>query len=240
MLATRKRTATKKKVVLLVEDEPDIAEVLRMTLEKEGFRMDWCASGEQALERVRQGGVDIVLLDILLPGVDGHEVCRRIRKDVATADIPVIMLTSLTDETDLVVGLDMGADDYISKPFSNKELLARIRAALRRTGRSTVAPRRVIRAGALEIDADRYGVRVAGKSVHLTLAEFRLLYYLARHPGRAFGRAELLPHVVGEGVYVLDRNIDVHIRNIRMKLGEAANYIVTVRGIGYRFEVEAD
>jgi len=244
MIGTPSMTATsrKGKLVLLVEDEPDIAEVIRLTLERDGFQTEWCPTGEQALERIRseRDDVDLVMLDIILPGIDGHEVCRRIRSDEKLEDLPVIMLTSLTEETDMVVGLGMGADDYVRKPFSGPELVARTRAALRRQRRPEPnSEGRIITIGPLEIDPDRHGVRVDGKNVHLTLAEYRLLYFLACNPGRAFTRQDLLPHVVGEGVYVIDRNIDVHVRNVRKKVGPCSRYIVTVRGIGYRFEAEA-
>ncbi|MCA9322318.1 MAG: response regulator transcription factor, partial [Planctomycetes bacterium] len=150
-----------------------------------------------------------------------------------------IMLTSLVEETDMIVGFELGADDYVRKPYSAAELVARTRAALRcRSQLSSQNDRRVLRFGSLEIDAARHRVQVDGQTTHLTLAEYRLLLFLASNFGQAFTRQELLPHVVGEGVFVIDRNIDVHVRNVRKKLGPSAHYIVTVRGIGYRFDAE--
>lgn len=224
--------------VLLVEDEPDIASVMRLTLERAGLDVEWCGSGEDALTRLEDPGVSLVLLDIMLPGIDGHAVCQQIRTNEDTRDLPVIMVTSLTDEPDIVVGLGLGADDYIRKPFSGPELVARAKAALRR-GRHNAAETQekdIHRIGDLEINHARHACTIAGEVIQLTLAEYRLLHYLISHPGHAFTRQDLLPHVVGEGVYVIDRNIDVHVRNLRRKIGDYAPCIVTVRGIGYRFE----
>ena len=224
--------------ILLVEDEPDIARVIRLNLERDGFTVDWVKSGEDGLARIEEGGVDLLLLDIILPGIDGHEVCRRLRGDPRSHSLPVIMLTSMTEETDIVVGLGMGADDYVKKPFSGMELAARVKAALRRrNGADNIPPeKRTIKWESLHLNPVRHVVAIDGEPVPLTLAEFRLLHFLMVHHGRAFTRQELLPEVVGEGVYVIDRNIDVHIRNVRRKLGRYAPAIVTVRGVGYRFD----
>ena len=224
--------------ILLVEDEPDIARVIRLNLEREGFKVDWVKSGEEGLARVDEGGVDLLLLDIILPGIDGHEVCRTVRSNAATERMPVIMLTSMTEETDIVVGLRMGADDYVKKPFSGMELVARVKAAIRRAGGGDGTPpeERSIVCGSLELNPSRHAVSIDGEPVALTLAEFRLLHFLMANQGRAFTRQELLPKVVGEGVYVIDRNIDVHVRNVRKKLDRYAKSIVTVRGVGYRFD----
>ena len=224
--------------VLLVEDGADVARVSEFGLTKAGFKVDWVTTGEEALDRVNAGGVGIVLLDVGLPGIDGHTVCRRIRAHPTRSSLPIIMLTSLTDEEDIVVGLETGADDYVTKPFSAIELVARVKAIMRRVGSASGLPNdaKLIRAGALRIDPKRHSVDVNGESVPVTLAEFRLLFFLMSHPGQAFSRGELLPNVVGEGVHVIDRNIDVHVRNLRRKLGDEVEGIVTVRGIGYRYE----
>ncbi len=230
--------------ILLVEDEPDIAEVIRLTLVREGLAVECVAEGEPALARLEEGGIDLVLLDILLPGIDGHDVCRRIRGDLALARLPVIMLTSLTEETDMVVGLGVGADDYVRKPFSGPELVARVRAHLRRAAQGrengqSAGDAEFVRVGDLTIDSKRHVCTIGRKTIPLTLAEFRLLQFLMNNQERAFTRHELLPNVVGEGVYVIDRNIDVHVRNVRKKIGDYAACIVTVRGVGYRFEPAA-
>lgn len=231
-------TVAAKRKILVVEDEPDIAEVIRLTLTSEGFHVECVPNGEKAVERAATGEVHLVLLDILLPGIDGHEVCRKIRADGRTQRLPVIMLTSMTEESDMVVGLGMGADDYVRKPFSAPELVARVKAALRRTGGAERpdAQERPLAVEGLLVDPRRHSVHVDGRPVALTLAEFRLLHFLMANEGRAFTRQELLPHVVGEGVYVIVRNIDVHVRNVRRKLGESARHLVTVRGVGYRFD----
>ncbi len=235
MTADRLRRAT----ILIVEDEPDIASVMRLSLERAGLAVEWAGSGEAALERLSDPGVDLVLLDIMLPGMDGHAVCQQIRTRENTQDIPVIMVTSLTDEPDMIVGLGLGADDYIRKPFSGPELVARSKAALRRGRQSSSQPapdEGSLKIGKLLVDHARHACLIDGSEVPLTLAEYRLLYFLMSNPGNAFTRQELLPHVVGEGVYVIDRNIDVHVRNLRRKIGAYAACVVTVRGVGYRFE----
>ncbi|MCB9831769.1 MAG: response regulator transcription factor [Planctomycetes bacterium] len=228
--------------ILLVEDEPDIAEVIRLTLSREGYEIIWASDGDTALARLADGDIDLVLLDILLPGIDGHDVCRQIRGDSSLRHLPVIMLTSLTEETDMVVGLGVGADDYVRKPFSAPELLARVRAHLRRAmmGETGSGEGDMLRAGDLVIDARRHVCSLRGETVPLTLAEFRLLHFLMANQERAFTRHELLPKVVGEGVYVIDRNIDVHVRNVRKKIADYARCIVTVRGVGYRFEHDGE
>ncbi len=238
----RQAEQVKRATVLLVEDEPDIASVVRLTLERAGLAVEWCETGEKALERVSEPGIDLVLLDIILPGVDGHYVCQQIRTRNETRDLPIIMVTSLTEEPDMVVGLGLGADDYIRKPFSGPELVARAKAALRR-GRKTaekVQDSTLLVNGELQVDHARHACSISGEIVPLTLAEYRLLHFLMSNPGRAFTRQELLPHVVGEGVRVIDRNIDVHVRNLRRKIGDYASSIVTVRGIGYRYEPQSN
>lgn len=227
--------------ILLVEDEPDVAEVIRMNLERSGYAVDWCSNGEDGLERLQRGGISLVILDIMLPDTDGRDVCRAIRRDSENESLPIIMLTSLTEDSNIVVGLGAGADDYVKKPFSGLELVARVKAAMRRgklSQEARDAEADVISAGELRLDSDRHVVSVNDEPIGLTLAEFRLLQFLMRNQGRAFQRRELLTSVVGEGVQVIERNIDVHIRNIRRKLGRAADSIVTVRGVGYRFDAQ--
>lgn len=237
-----KTSQQQRETVLLVEDDPDVAHVVRMVLERSGFAVDWCVSGEDALERIRRGGIDLALVDIILPGMDGRDLCRSIRANSRTETLPVILLTSLTEDANIVVGLGAGADDYVKKPFSNVELSARVRAALRR-GRMS-RPRRdaedstIISVGGITMDTQRHVVTADGARVPLTLAEFRLLQYLMENQGRAFTRAELLKSIVGDGAQVIERNVDVHVRNIRRKIAARSRYIVTVRGIGYRFDAE--
>ena len=232
---------TKRERILVIEDDHDIQDLLRYNLKKEGYEVDVAGDGERGLDLARTKSYDLALLDLMRPGIDGLEVCRRVRSDPRTEGLPVIMLTSKGEEADVVVGLGIGADDYMTKPFSVRELQARIRVALRRTrssGDGKTEKRPVQRSG-IEIDPVRHHVVVDGQPVALTLAEFRLLHFLMRNEGRVYSRTELLPHVVGDGVVVVDRNIDVHIRNVRKKLGDRRmNNLVTVRGVGYKFETD--
>lgn len=224
--------------VLVIEDEADIRDIVRHQLERQGFHVETAADGERGLELARGKIFDVVLLDLMLPGLSGLEVCRFLRDDPRTASLPILMVTSRSEESDVVDGLNAGADDYIPKPFSTKELVARVRATVRRNATDRdLAGKKPLRRGILELDPVRHEVRVNDQDVHLTLSEFRLLHHLMRHPGRVFSRSDLLPHVVGQGVVVVDRNIDVHVRNLRRKLGnEASSHISTVRGLGYKFE----
>lgn len=229
----------KRERVLVIEDESDILELLRFNLKKEGYEVDTATDGERGVDFAKSRAYDVVLLDLMLPGIDGLEVCRRLRADPRSESLPVIMVTSKGEEADILVGLGIGADDYVTKPFSIKELLARIRVVLRRgkaqSGNRT--DRRPVARGGIELDPVRHQVDVDGTPVSFTLAEFRLLHFLMRHEGRVFSRSELLPHVVGDGVVVVDRNIDVHVRNVRKKLGDIRmHHVVTVRGVGYKFE----
>jgi two-component system phosphate regulon response regulator PhoB len=230
----------RKSVILVVDDEKDITEIVTYNLQKEGFEVHSCGDGETALSKCRTVLPDLVVLDVMLPGMDGVEVCRAIRRDERTASIPVVLLTAKGEESDVVLGLGVGADDYVPKPFSVKELVARIRALLRRRHRETEEDdRTVIRVGEILVDSVRHEVVAGKKSITLTLTEFKLLRFLASHTGRVFTRSELLDRVIGEDVYVVDRNIDVHVRSIRKKLGKFAAHIVTVRGVGYKFDDRA-
>lgn len=222
--------------VLVVEDEPDIRALIVHHLAREGFHCRTAATGLEALREARASRPDLVLLDLMLPGVDGLEVCRRLRGDAATAGVPIIMLTARADEVDRVVGLEVGADDYVSKPFSPKEVVARVRAVLRRMGpREGLAP---LRAGGLTLDAARHLVAVHGVPVALTPREFELLHTLMGAGGRVLGREYLLEHVWGyaRAGEIESRTVDVHVRRLRAKLGEEGARIVTVKGVGYRFD----
>ncbi|MCA9752243.1 MAG: response regulator [bacterium] len=224
-----------KETILVVEDEPDIAEIIEYNLAREGYRVRVIDDGETALDRILRDSPDLVLLDLMLPGLDGLELCRRLKEDPVTRPIPVIMVTAKGEESDVVLGLGMGADDYVAKPFSPRELTARVRAVLRR-GRVKSAgdPRERVILGDVVVDAGRHEVLAGGEPVRLTATEFRLLHVLAGHPGRTFTRDQLLSRVIGESVAVTDRNIDVHVRMIRKKLGPRRELIETVRGVGYR------
>jgi phosphate regulon transcriptional regulator PhoB len=224
--------------VLVVEDEPDIRSLIVHHLEREGFRCRTATSGGEALARVRATPPDLIVLDLMLPGMDGLEVCRRVRADPATATLPIIMLTAKADEVDRVVGLEIGADDYLAKPFSTKELVARVRAVLRRArpGEAT----RPLEVGGVRLDASRHLVTVGGRSVELTPKEFDLLHALLAAAGRVLSREHLLNRVWGyaRADEIESRTVDVHIRRLRAKLGAEERRIATIKGVGYRFETE--
>lgn len=223
--------------ILIIEDEPDITEVLKYNLEKNHYQVATAESGEAGLAAARESLPDLVLLDLMLPGIDGLEVCRKLREDPRTRDLLVIMLTAKGTEADVVVGLTLGADDYIVKPFSTSELMARIKAVLRRVEpRDEESDGENVHAGSITIDMRRHEARLEGKPIELTLSEFKLLSFLIRKKGRVFTRDQLLDAVVGPDVFVTARNIDVHVAALRKKLGKYGGYIVTVRGVGYRFE----
>ena len=222
--------------VLVVEDEPDIRNLIVLHLSREGFRCRTAKSGPEALREARAATPDLVILDLMLPDLDGLEVCRRLRSDAATATIPIIMLTAKADEVDRGVGLEMGADDYVVKPFSPKELIARVRAVLRRARPAIEG--RVLRAGAVTIDPMRHQVDVAGTAVELTPKEFDLLRALVEAAGRVLSREQLLERVWGytRGGDIESRTVDVHVRRLRAKLGDTGRRIATLKGVGYRFE----
>jgi len=225
--------------ILVVEDEAPIQELLQFNLERNKYHVKVVGSGEKALAQADQFLPDLILLDILLPGADGLEVCRRLKADPKTERIPIIMLTALSEEADIVAGLELGADDYIAKPFSPRVLLARVKAALRRmeTAKPSVGGEPAVIHGIL-IDMIRYKVEVEGKDVALTHTEFKVLKLLADNPGRVFTRYQIVDAVHGEDYPVTDRSVDVQIVGLRKKLGEAGQFIETVRGIGYRFKEE--
>lgn len=225
--------------VLIVEDEADIREILQYALEREGLRVTCAVNGKDALEILRSKSFTIAILDIMLPGIDGLTLCRKIREEGHDRSMPVVMLTARSEESDIVVGLEVGADDYLCKPFSPKELVARIRAVLRRMpDRKPVETAKPtnngVKLGPVSLDLERHEVRVRDLPVQLTLAEFKLLALLMSRPGRVFTRDQILEQVSGSDVYVIDRNVDVHIRAIRKKFGDDADFIQTVRGVGYK------
>lgn len=224
-----------KRKIVIIEDEPDILEVLSYNLRREGFDILTANDGLVGLALVKKEKPDLVLLDLMLPGMDGIELCTTIKKHPDTQNTLLIMVTAKGEESDIVLGLGVGADDYISKPFSPKELVARVKAVLRRgVLLDSQAPQELITVGELSIDAVKYRVTYAGREVKLTATEFRILQYLASHPGRVFTREQLLNHALGDDVVVVDRNIDVHVRGIRKKLEVEPPLIETIRGIGYR------
>jgi len=221
--------------ILVVDDEEDILELVRYNLSKERYRVTSALSGEMALDKARKEHPDLILLDLMLPGLDGLDVFRKLKRYPATSNIPIIMLTAKTEEADIVVGLEFGADDYIVKPFSPRVLLARIKAVLRRRGRDE-ADDASIRTHDLSIYPDRYEVLVKGVPVTLSTTEYRILHFLARRPGWVFSREQIINAVKGEDYAVTDRSVDVQIVGLRKKLGPAGERIQTVRGVGYRFK----
>jgi len=224
-----------KKKIVVIEDEPDILEVLSYNLKREGYEVYPASDGHRGLSLIRKESPDLVLLDLMLPGMDGVEICGAIKKDPQTQGTLIIMVTAKGEESDIVLGLGVGADDYISKPFSPKELIARVKAVLRRGVLvEKTATRDKIELGELVIDSIKHKVEIAGREVKLTATEFRLLHYLASYPGRVFSREQLLNRALGDDVVIVDRNIDVHIRGIRKKMEVDPPLIETIRGVGYR------
>lgn len=226
--------------ILVVEDEEDIRELVEYNLQKEGYRCVGVASGEEGLAAARTGSYKLILLDLMLPGVDGLDVCRKLKANSDTAGTPIIMLTAKGEETDIVTGLNLGADDYITKPFSPRVLLARVKAVIRR-GQSRDEPAmgggsEPIRIHELVIDPKRHEVLVEDQACELTSTEFRLLAYLANKPGWVFTRGQIIDGIHGENYPITERAIDVQIVGLRKKLNEAGRYIETVRGVGYRFK----
>ena len=225
-----------KPLIIVVEDEPDIREIMLYHLRREGYEAEGFESGSEGLEAIRAKQPNLVILDLMLPGMDGLTVCQQVRAEAAIKATPIIIVSAKEEESDVVIGLGLGADDYVPKPFSPRELLARVKAVLRRSQQADQGDQheRVV-IGDLIIDLEKHNVTIDGQLVKLTATEFKLLYQLASHPGRAYTREQLLNRVVGDGVVVVDRNIDVHIRAVRKKIGNYADHIQTVRGVGYRF-----
>jgi two-component system phosphate regulon response regulator PhoB len=222
--------------ILIVEDEEDVLELLRYNLQKAGFRTDVAMTGKQALDSAREKEFDLVLLDIMLPVIDGLEVCRILKSEAKTAEFPIIMLTAKGEESDIVKGLEFGADDYITKPFSPKVLIARAKAVLRRKSTNVKSTSDVVKIHEIEIDPRRHSVKVNGKDADLTSTEFSLLHFLAARPGWVFTRYQIVDGTKGDDYVVTDRAVDVQVVGLRKKLGQAGKYIETVRGVGYRFK----
>lgn len=224
-----------KEQILIIEDEEDILELVRYNLSKEGYKVDGVISGEEGLKAAQKSNPDLVVLDLMLPGVDGLEVCRVLKREQATRGIPIIMMSAKGEESDVVSGLELGADDYVTKPFSPKILVARVKAVLRRNKDIPSSDKSLVKIKELQIDPGRFEVKLGENIVSLTVTEFKILHYLARHPGWVFTRYQIVDAVKGEDYAVTDRAVDVQIVGLRRKLGEFGSYIETVRGVGYRF-----
>lgn len=226
-----------KERILVVDDEEDILELVRYNLEKDGYRVTCVTTGEQALETIRSEIPDAIVLDLMLPGQDGLDVCRRLKGSQDTRAIPIVMLTAKGEDADIVTGLELGADDYVTKPFSPRVLLARIRAVLRRRNKEGGEEESlIISVAELTINPARHEVKVKGEPTALTATEFRILQYLARRPGWVFTRDQIISAVKGDDYPVTERSVDVQIVSLRKKLGDSGNLIETVRGVGYRFK----
>ncbi len=227
------------KKILVVDDELDICRLLKFNLEKEGFMVDTVADAIEAMKRLRKSTFDLIVLDLMLPEMDGLQFCKTIKEEQSLKDIPVIMLTAKDEEIDRVLGLELGADDYITKPFSMRELIARVKAVLRRMSRNEREVENILQIGDIQIDRERYRVKIAEKEIQLSVKEFKLLVFLATNPGKIYNREQLLDSVWGDDVYVTPRAVDVYIRRLREKIEknpEEPELIKTRRGIGYYFE----
>jgi len=222
--------------ILVVDDEKDVVEVVGHFLEEEGYTVHAAYDGEEALE-MASGDVDLIVLDIMLPGVDGYEVCRKLRSRVETEEIPIVFLSAKTEEEDQIEGLMLGGDDYLTKPVSPQVLVAHVKAVLRRSG---VEESSILEVDGLKIFEDEYRAELNGEDLGLTLTEFELLRYLVRHPRKAFTRQQLLETIWKDAMMVTERTVDAHIKNLREKLGDYAEHIQTVRGVGYRFVREEE
>jgi phosphate regulon transcriptional regulator PhoB len=222
--------------ILIVEDDRDVVELLKYNLEKEGFRVSYATDGGTVLAHIRRFAPDLLILDLMLPGLDGLEVCRQLRQIDQYAALPILMLTARAEEADRVVGLELGADDYVTKPFSVRELIARVRSLLRRRD-AAGAQRSVVQQGMLTIDPQTHKVTIGDKLVELSALEFRLLYFLASNPGMVFSRDQLLDRVWGSDRSITQRSVDVYVSRIREKIEtqSAPVYVETVHGVGYRF-----
>lgn len=223
--------------ILVIDDEVDLVELVLYNLKKEGFSVDSASDGETALKKLRKGTYDLAILDLMLPGIQGTELCRIIRNDPKTSGVPIIMLTAKAEEVDRIVGLEIGADDYVTKPFSPRELVARVKAVLRRTTEKPVVEK-MLRIGDLEINRERYAVSKKGAPVKLSATEFKLLLFLAERNGKVFSREQLLDAIWRDEAFVEPRTVDVHIRRLRAHIEDDPahpRYIKTMRGIGYFF-----
>ena len=226
-----------KYTILVIDDEPDICQLIEYNLVREGFRVILAENGEIALKYAEEHSPDVIVLDLMLPGLDGLEVCKILKSDPKTSDILILMLTAKSEETDIIVGLELGADDYMTKPFSPKILTARVRALLRRkTSAIEEKSGRLLQFGELTIDSDFRTIIVSGEPVAMTATEFDIVYYLAKKPGWVFSRMQIVDDIKGDDYPVTDRSVDFHIAAIRKKLGANRKLIETVRGVGYRFK----
>lgn len=228
------------KNILVVDDEADLVELVSYNLKKEGFVVDSASDGETALTKIRKGKYGLLILDLMLPGIQGMELCRILRNDPKTSGLPIIMLTAKGEEVDKILGLEMGADDYMAKPFSPRELVARVKAVLRRSKEKPMSEK-ILKIGDLEIDRERYVVSIRTKPVKLSATEFKLLLFLAERKGKVFSRDQLLDAVWRDEAFVEPRTVDVHIRRLRSNIEEdpaQPRYIKTMRGIGYFFDAK--
>ncbi|MCX5750418.1 MAG: response regulator [Candidatus Saganbacteria bacterium] len=221
--------------ILIIEDEKDIVEAIEYNLKKEGFKVSHAYDGPTGLKLAKDKIPDLILLDLMLPDISGLDICKSLKKETRTANIPIIILTAKGTEADKIVGLELGADDYITKPFSMKELITRIRTILRRYGPAEKTSEKILKFDDLEINPDRHEVKVGTKNVELTAKEFALLEHLAKNPGRIYRREGLLDTVWGIEVAIETRTVDVHILRLREKLGKAGKHLQTLRGVGYKF-----
>jgi two-component system phosphate regulon response regulator PhoB len=222
--------------IIIVEDEHDILELIKYNLEREGYNVVACSDGETGLAEAKKNRPALILLDLMLPGIDGLQVCRGLKGEETTRDIPIIMLTAKSEEADIVAGLEIGADDYITKPFSPRVLIARLRAVLRRKSESIIPGSESLQIRNLVVDPGRHDVTIDGDPIKLTHTEFNLLHVLARRPGWVFTRNQLVDAIRGDDVFITDRTIDVHVAGLRKKLGKSNDFIETIRGVGYRFK----
>ena len=222
--------------ILIVEDEADVLELVRYNLEKNGYQTEGAMTGTEAVQKAQSISPDLILLDLMLPEIDGLEVCKLVKKDPKISSIPIIMLTAKGTEADIVAGLEMGADDYITKPFSPRVLMARVKAVLRRKDVFVESDKAILRVHNIEIDPGRHRVLIDGQNIRLTSTEFSLLKFLATRPGWVFTRYQIVDAVHGSDYPVTDRSVDVQVVGLRKKLGDAGKYIETVRGVGYRFQ----
>jgi len=225
-----------KENILIIEDEEDILELINYNLTREGYQTSSAITGEDGYNKARTIVPDLIVLDLMLPGMDGLEICKLVKNDSKTQHIPIIMLTAKSEESDIITGLEIGADDYITKPFSPKVLIARIRALFRRKTAKEITNQETIQIHEIVINPGRFEVLINGEAVELTLTEFQLLHSLAKRPGWVFTRDQLINNIRGEDSFITDRSIDVQVVGLRKKLGIAGKYVQTVRGIGYRFK----
>ncbi|HRQ71273.1 MAG TPA: response regulator transcription factor [bacterium] len=222
--------------ILLVDDEEDILNLVKYNLERDGYKVETVTTGEAAVRAARENVPDLILLDLMLPGMDGFDVCRILKNDKNVMKTPIVMLTAKGEDSDIVAGLELGADDYITKPFSPRVLIARVKAVLRRDSKVKEGKSPLIKVDDMEIDTVRHRVVIGDESIDLTATEFDILVYLARRPGWVFTRSQIINGVKGDDYPVTDRSVDVQILNLRKKLGDSGANIETVRGVGYRFK----